>query len=165
MQYKGRCCVHKLQAAGLFLHCKNKFLILTTEWLPWLQSSWRDSGYEKLILVLVVNCISNLSPNHSLQFTTHRTSVQSLQPHFKKIMLLTKAGDSLTDVQWLLYLDCCCTDVRWLLQDLGCCCTDVQWLLSARCYIAGSMQSPVVLSNQQKIQCIITVSFAWQQPR
>ena len=26
-------------------HCKNKLVVLTTEWLPWLQMSWRDSGY------------------------------------------------------------------------------------------------------------------------
>ena len=88
-------------------------------WLPWLQSSWRDSGYEKLILVLEANCISNLAPNHTLQRTTHRTSVRELLPsHFTKMMLLTKAGDSLTDVQWSQYL-----------HNLGCCCTDVHWLL------------------------------------
>ena len=33
------------------VHCKNKLVILTTEWLPWLQSSWRDSGYERFALV------------------------------------------------------------------------------------------------------------------
>ena len=47
-----------------------------------------DSGYEKYILVLV-NCISNLSPNRTLQLTTLRTSVsESLQLHFKNMMLL-----------------------------------------------------------------------------
>ena len=104
---------------------RKRLVVLTTEWLPWLQSSWRYSGYEKLILVLEANCISNLSPNHTLQLTTHRIPVrESLQSDFTKMMLLTKAGDSLTDVQWSLYL-----------QDLGCCCTDVQWLLSARCWL------------------------------
>jgi len=24
---------------------------LTTEWLPWLQTSWRDSGYQRFALV------------------------------------------------------------------------------------------------------------------
>ena len=24
------------------LHCKNKLVVLTTQWLPWLQSSWRE---------------------------------------------------------------------------------------------------------------------------
>ena len=26
---------------------KNKFVALTAEWLPWLQTNWRDSGYQK----------------------------------------------------------------------------------------------------------------------
>ena len=26
------------------IHCKNKLVVLTTEWLPWLQTNWRDSG-------------------------------------------------------------------------------------------------------------------------
>ena len=78
-----------------------------------------------LFLVLEAKCISNMSPNHTLQLTTHRTSVrESLPSHFTKMMLLTKAGDSLTDVQWSLYL-----------HDLGFCCTDVQWLLSVRCWL------------------------------
>ena len=48
--------------------------------------------HAKFILVLEANCISNLSPNHTLQLTTHRTSVrESLQSHFKKMI---KAGDS-----------------------------------------------------------------------
>ena len=35
-------------------HCKNKLVVLTTEWLPWLQSS---CGYESFILVLETNWI------------------------------------------------------------------------------------------------------------
>ena len=31
--------------------------MVTTEWLPWLQTNWVDSGHEKLILVLETNCI------------------------------------------------------------------------------------------------------------
>ena len=34
-----------------------------------------DSGLRGLFLVLEVNCISNLSPNHTLQLTTLTTSV------------------------------------------------------------------------------------------
>ena len=30
------------------LHCKNKLVVLTTEWLPWLQAS---CGYESFTLV------------------------------------------------------------------------------------------------------------------
>ena len=38
-------------------HCKNKLVVLTTEWLPWLQTNWRDSGYERFSLVWKSNCI------------------------------------------------------------------------------------------------------------
>jgi len=31
-------------------HYKNKFVVLTTEWLLWLQTNWRDSGYERFAL-------------------------------------------------------------------------------------------------------------------
>ena len=37
------------------------------------------------------NCL--ISPNHTLQLTTHRTSVrESLKPQLKKMIFLTKAG-------------------------------------------------------------------------
>ena len=26
------------------VNCKNKLVVLTTEWLPWLQTNWSDSG-------------------------------------------------------------------------------------------------------------------------
>ena len=35
-----------------------------------------DSGVERFVLVIEVNCIRNLSPNHTLQLTTLRTSVE-----------------------------------------------------------------------------------------
>ena len=40
-----------------YIHCKNKLVVLTTEWLPWLQTNWRDSGYERFSLVWKSNCI------------------------------------------------------------------------------------------------------------
>ena len=57
----------------------------------------RDSGKKKFILVLEVNCMSNLSPNHhTLQLTTLRTAVS----HYKKIY-----GDFVVILLlWLLYL-------------------------------------------------------------
>ena len=56
-------------------HCKKDWLVvLTTEWLPWLQETC--TGYQMSILVLEVNCISNLSLNHTLQLATPRTSVR-----------------------------------------------------------------------------------------
>ena len=67
-------CSTKLLQSPIILggpHCKKILVVSTTEWLPWLQWSWDDSGYEKLILVLEDNCISNLSPNHTLQLTEH----------------------------------------------------------------------------------------------
>ena len=71
-------------------HCKNKLVILTTEWLPWLQSSWRDSGYEGFALVEKSNCIRQpkmqlLSSSYIHNtLTTLRTYVnESLQMHFK----------------------------------------------------------------------------------
>ena len=45
-----------------------------------------------LFWLLEANCISNLSPNHTLQLTTLRTSVRESQLHFDF------CGDSLTDV-------------------------------------------------------------------
>jgi len=41
--------MHKLVHLATY-HCKNKLVVLTTEWLPWLQTSWRDSGYERFTL-------------------------------------------------------------------------------------------------------------------
>ena len=32
------------KSTSQFLHCKNKLVVLTTWWLPWLQTNWRDSG-------------------------------------------------------------------------------------------------------------------------
>ena len=37
---------------GKVVHCKNKLVVLTTEWLPWLQTSQRDSGYVLYILLI-----------------------------------------------------------------------------------------------------------------
>ena len=31
----------------LVMHCKNKLVVSTTEWLPWLQTNWRHSDYER----------------------------------------------------------------------------------------------------------------------
>ena len=92
-------------------HCKERLVILTTEWLPWLQETLPlESSRVKLRLLLNLlskipsgivnrkscpslvvmrsllkaNCINNLSPNHTLQLTTLRTSVkESSQTHFK----------------------------------------------------------------------------------
>ena len=46
-------------------HCKNKLVILTIEWLPWLQTNWRDCVYERFTLLFRTNCIR--LPNRQLQ--------------------------------------------------------------------------------------------------
>ena len=50
--------VHDLNTTHAILHsihCKNKLVVLTTEWLPWLQTSQRDSGY--VLYILLITCI------------------------------------------------------------------------------------------------------------
>ena len=61
----------------IVLHCKNKLVVLTTEWLPWLQTSWRDIGYQRFSLEWKSNCIKqpkmqqlNLGYNHMDTITT-----------------------------------------------------------------------------------------------
>ena len=73
------------------LHCKNKLVVLTTEWLPWLQTSWRDSGYERFALIWKSNCIrqpkmqqSNLAYNHNT-LTTLRTSVRESPAYIRSM--------------------------------------------------------------------------------
>ena len=62
----------------------------------------RQAGDSRLFRYLESNCISDLS---LFLLTTLRTSLREpLQLHFKNMVLVIKAGDSLTDVQWLLYL-------------------------------------------------------------
>ena len=41
IEYRGRERHHTW--TGIY-HCKNKLVVLATEWLSWLQTSWRDSG-------------------------------------------------------------------------------------------------------------------------
>ena len=45
--------------------------VLTTEWLPWLQTNWRDSGSERFTLGLETNCIRQL-----VQILATKTSVR-----------------------------------------------------------------------------------------
>ena len=44
-------CSLLLQVTYIY-HCNNKLAILTTEWLPCLQTNWRDIGYKRFALVL-----------------------------------------------------------------------------------------------------------------
>ena len=109
-----------------------------------------DCGYVKFILALEVNCISNLSPNHTLQLTTLRTYVRVTTTTLKNVI---KAGDPLTDVQWLLYL----LDHGFysMLFDTSMCYPFIDvWLLTVHdpsFKVVWEASSPVVLCNQQNI--------------
>ena len=151
-----------LKISQQYNRCKKWLVVLTTEWLPWLQTSWRDSGHERFILVLEANCINNLNPNHTLQLTTFRTSVrESLQLHFKHMMAfvvtlsqmfsgyyISKIMHWLWNALWCkkLWLFHRCSVVTisprscvgyGMLFDTRSCdtFTDVQWLLTARSWL------------------------------
>ena len=52
------------------LHYQNKLVALTTEWLPWLQTRWRDSSSERFTVVCKTNCIKQprgICPVHLTQ--------------------------------------------------------------------------------------------------
>ena len=68
------------------IHGKNKLDVLITESLPWLQTNWRESGYERYWrLRQPKSQVPSSSYNHNT-LTTLRTSVkESLQIHFKVI--------------------------------------------------------------------------------
>ena len=105
-------------------HYKNKSVVLITEWLPWLQTSWRHSGYVLYILLItnttgeeafpdyvsysaVSNHWTSVAPicnnNHDLGdivTTEHRWE----SPAFVKSIIFVKCGcsDSPTDVLWVV---------------------------------------------------------------
>jgi len=70
------------------IHCKKKLIGCFNHWVVTLVAG--NSGYEKFISVFIeVNCISNLSPNHTLQLTTLITSAsKSLQLHFDAFVVI-----------------------------------------------------------------------------
>ena len=81
----------------------NKLVVLTTGWLPWLQSSWRDNGYERFTLVRKTNCIRqpkrqlpSSSYNHILQ--PQYTEPSSSYNHNTLKMLNGICNDSFKDV-------------------------------------------------------------------
>ena len=93
-----RCTVHLLQSMQSMQKCtaKNRLVVSTTKWLPWLQTSWGDSGYENITLVLEANCIKAWAQT-TLQSTTLRTSVrESLQLHPKKMLIKVHCSSELS---------------------------------------------------------------------
>ena len=45
----------RIQESAIQLTAKTSWLFLITEWLPWLQTNWKDSCYERFALVLNTN--------------------------------------------------------------------------------------------------------------
>ena len=70
-----------VQSSNTYLaHCKNNLVVLTTEWLPWLQT---NCGYESVTLVLKSNCIRKPKgqlPSSSYNHNTLKTLITSLIP-------------------------------------------------------------------------------------
>ena len=66
------------------IHCK-----ILTEWLPWLAG---DGGVERFVLVIEVNCISNLSLNYTLQLTTlsERVTTTAFQKYDAFVVILSQ---------------------------------------------------------------------------
>ena len=74
------------------VHYKNKLVVLTTEWLPWFQTKWRDSGYEKFALVSETNCIRQPKgqvPSSSYNHNTLKTLITSVLPSPPSYKFLT----------------------------------------------------------------------------
>ena len=74
-----------VKVTQVFLQCGTVHILLRIS-ITLLLSAYlgcKYSGYDTFILVLEVDCISNLSPNHTLQLTTLRTAMsKSLQRAF-----------------------------------------------------------------------------------
>ena len=51
-----QCAGRNLHSSIHYIHCNNMLVVLTTEWLPWLQMNCRDCGYERFALMLNTNC-------------------------------------------------------------------------------------------------------------
>ena len=69
------------------------------------QLSWGDSSYEKFFLVLEVNCISNLSPNHTFQLTTLRTAAR--ESRFKKYDAFVVTLSQMFNGYYICKIMCC----------------------------------------------------------
>ena len=89
----------------LKVHCKNKLVVSTIEWLPWLQTNWRDSGYERFALVLQTNCkrkpnrqLPSSSYNHNTLKTLMTSALSSPDYKFLTATMKCICNDSFTDV-------------------------------------------------------------------
>ena len=80
-------------------------VVLTTEWLPWLQSRCGDSGYE--LILVPEGCISNLSPNHTLQlhehlWESHYNHTSKRWCFWQKLVTLSQTFSGQSARSWLL---------------------------------------------------------------
>ena len=116
---------HELQTLFHLVLCENKLVVLTTERLPWLQTNWRDGGYDRLTLEWKPNCTgqpkrqrSSSSYNHNTM-TTLITSVKewSQMMHFKIAVRNFHAADA---SRWFPHRRSegyqCVEVVRWIWQ-------------------------------------------------
>ena len=53
------------KASGELHNCKNKVVVLTTEWLPWFQTNRRNSSYDKKITGMHREASTQFSYNHN----------------------------------------------------------------------------------------------------
>lgn len=72
-------------------HCTNKLVVLTTDWLLWLQAS---CGCERFALILETNCLKHAN---WLRLSYHWTAVE----------LLAIQG---MEISMMVYLKCSCSD-------------------------------------------------------
>ena len=107
-------------------HAKNNYcmVVLTTEWL---QSRCGDSGYE--LILVPEGCISNLSPNHTLQlhehlWESHYNHTSKRWCFWQKLVTLSQMSSGQSARSWLLLHTIRCNHFTYML---------IQWLLTARC--------------------------------
>ena len=111
-RFKGDCKFGKACTA------KTSWLFLsTTEWFPWLQTNWRDSGYGRFALLLETNSIRQSKgqlPRSSYNHNTLKTLITSVLPSsgymFHTATLKCICNASFTDV--LRVVSACVVVVR-----------------------------------------------------
>ena len=89
---------------------KRSVVVSTTEWLPWLQTNWKESGYERFVLLLETNCIRQPKGQLPTSSYNHNT-VKSLITCASPTCLKCTCNDSFTDVGGLsVYCGC---EMNW----------------------------------------------------
>ena len=101
---------HTMKLTACTSHCKNKLIVSTTEWLPWLQTNWRDSGYERFAFGIKTNCkrqpkgqLPSSSYNHDRVKSFITSVLPTLVYKFLMANLKCICNDSFTDVSVLWF--------------------------------------------------------------